>query len=188
MYSPRAITSVLFFLLLVNVLYKPLRLNMRSHDIAVASALLASTGRAALFESIVTLNDGSPVQGYAAFNSSPVNMTLTNWANVGFWKGIPYGADTTGNNRFRPPQAVAGWNTTLEAREQGNACPASGTTYTTISEDCLNLNVWSAANSTEDKLPVVMWNYPAGGSAADPRFDGGGRKYPRSLHHSMPNH
>lgn len=154
---------------------------MRSHSIAAASALLASTAQAALFESIVTLNDGSPVQGYAAFNSSPVNMTLTNWASIGAWKGIPFAADTSGNNRFRPPQTRASWNATFEAKEQGDACPASGTTYTTIGEDCLNLNVWSAANSTDDKLPVVMWNYPAGGSAADPRFDGGGRKYPKTM-------
>lgn len=149
---------------------------MRSQNIAAASALLVPAARAALFESIVTLTDGSPVQGYAAFNSSPANVSLPNWASIGYWKGIPYGADTSGNNRFRPPQPVTPWNTTFEAKSQGNACPASGTTYTTIGEDCLNLNVWSAANSTDDKLPVVMWTYPAGGSAADIRFDGGGCK------------
>lgn len=147
---------------------------MRSQNIAAASALLVPAARAALYESIVTLNDGSPVQGYAAFNSSPANMTFNNWQSIGVWKGIPYAADTSGNNRFRAPQPRASWNTTFDASSQGDACPASGTTYTTIGEDCLNLNVWSAANSTSDKLPVVMWSYPAGGSAADIRFDGGG--------------
>lgn len=149
---------------------------MRSQSIAAASAVLLPAANAALFESVVTLADGSPVQGYAAFNSSPVNMTLNNWASIGYWKGIPYGADTTGANRFRAPQPRASWNTTFEAKEQGLACLSSGTTYVDVGEDCLNLNVWSAANSTSDKLPVVMWSYPAGGSAADPRFDGGGRK------------
>lgn len=66
------------------------------------------------------------------------------------------------------------WNKTLDAKDYGHACPSSGTTYATIGEDCLNVNVWSAANSTDDRLPVALWSYPAGGSNADPRFDGGG--------------
>ncbi|KAG6362587.1 hypothetical protein INS49_007679 [Diaporthe citri] len=32
----------------------------------------------------------------------------------------------------------------------------------------------TSANSTDDKLPVVTWSYPAGGSNADPPFDGVG--------------
>ena len=44
----------------------------------------------------------------------------------------------------------------------------------TIDEDCLNLNIWSAANSTDAKLPVVMWSYPAESTARDALFDGGG--------------
>lgn len=43
-----------------------------------------------------------------------------------------------------------------------------------IDEDCLDLNIWSPANSTNAKLPVVMWNYPAMSTAADALFDGGG--------------
>ncbi|EOO00587.1 putative carboxylesterase protein [Phaeoacremonium minimum UCRPA7] len=101
-------------------------------------------------------------------------MNLTNWRDVTVWKGIPFAADTSGENRFRPPQNVTSWNTTFDARDYGYSCPSSGTTYATIGEDCLNVNVWSAANSTNDRLPVVMWSYPAGGSNADPRFDGGG--------------
>lgn len=50
----------------------------------------------------------------------------------------------------------------------------SNSTSTTTSEDCLNLNIWSAANSSDAKLPVVMWSYPAGGSAAQPLFNGAG--------------
>jgi hypothetical protein len=37
----------------------------------------------------------------------------------------------------------------------------------------LNLNIWSAANSTDAKLPVVIWSYPAYSTAADDLFDGG---------------
>lgn len=55
-------------------------------------------------------------------------------------------------------------------------CPVStdGNNNYTINEDCLNLNIWSAANSSDAKLPVVMWSYPALSTAADALFDGGG--------------
>ncbi|KAI1488430.1 Alpha/Beta hydrolase protein [Biscogniauxia mediterranea] len=134
---------------------------------------LAPVARAALYDTVINTPNG-PVQGYPAFNSSPANMNLTNWRDVTVWKGIPFAADTSGENRFRPPQNVTAWNTTFDAKDYGLSCPSSGTTYATIGEDCLNVNVWSAANSTDDKLPVVMWSYPAGGSNADPRFDGAG--------------
>ncbi|KAF3770834.1 alpha/beta-hydrolase [Cryphonectria parasitica EP155] len=138
-----------------------------------ASALLLPAVQAALYDQVIQTVNG-PVQGYPAFNSSPANMTLTHWQDVTVWKGIPFGADTAYENRFKPPQPVTPWNTTLDAKDFGDSCLSSGTSYANISENCLNLNVWSAANSTDDKLPVVMWSYPAGGSNADPRFDGGG--------------
>ncbi|KAI5927199.1 Alpha/Beta hydrolase protein [Camillea tinctor] len=134
---------------------------------------LAPVVRAALYDTVIQTPNG-PVQGYPAFNSSPAHMNLTNWRDVTVWKGIPFAADTSGENRFRPPQNVTAWNTTFDAKNYGLSCPSSGTTYATIGEDCLNVNVWSAANSSDDKLPVVMWSYPAGGSNADPRFDGAG--------------
>ncbi|KAJ3539607.1 hypothetical protein NM208_g2977 [Fusarium decemcellulare] len=136
-------------------------------------ALLSSAARAALYDSVIQTPNG-PVQGYPAFNSSVVGLNLTNWQKVTVWKGIPFAANTSGKNRFRPPQNVTAWNATLNAKDYGHSCPSSGTTYATIGEDCLNVNVWSAADATDDKLPVVMWSYPAGGSNADPRFDGAG--------------
>ncbi|KAH8196425.1 hypothetical protein TruAng_009412 [Truncatella angustata] len=140
---------------------------------AWSSVLLLPVARAALYDSILQTPNG-PIQGYQAFNASPANMNLTNWRDVTVWKGVPFAADTSGENRFRPPQNVTAWTETLDAKDYGLSCPSSGTTYATIGEDCLNVNIWSAANSTDDKLPVVMWSYPAGGSNADPRFDGGG--------------
>ncbi|KAL1606445.1 hypothetical protein SLS60_003849 [Paraconiothyrium brasiliense] len=149
--------------------------GLRTRGAATAAVLGLNVlgAQAALYESVLQTPQG-PVQGYPAFNSSPANMNLTNWKDVTVWKGIPFAADTSGENRFRPPQPRTPWNTTLDAKDYGLSCVASGTTYATIGEDCLNVNIWSAANSTNDKLPVVMWSYPAGGSNADPRFDGAG--------------
>ncbi|KAH8895939.1 alpha/beta-hydrolase [Thozetella sp. PMI_491] len=141
--------------------------------LASALALLATVAHAALYDGVIQTLSG-PVQGYPAFNSSPANMNLTHWRDVTVWKGIPFAANTAGQNRFRPPQAVTPWNTTFSAKDYGLSCLSSGTSYASIGEDCLNVNIWSAANSTDDKLPVVMWSYPAGGSNADPRFDGAG--------------
>ncbi|KAJ4420957.1 hypothetical protein N0V82_003999 [Gnomoniopsis sp. IMI 355080] len=79
-------------------------------------------------------------------------------------------------NRFRPPQAAEPWNSTYYASSVGPVCPAAtmGNNNYTINEDCLNLNIWSAAKSSDAKLPVVMWSYPAESTAADALFDGGG--------------
>lgn len=139
-----------------------------------ASALLVPAASAALYDTVIQSKNG-PVQGYAAFNSTPTG-NLTHWEDITVWKGIPFAATTAGQNRFKPPQAVTPWNETLDASDFSNICPVAttGRTGYTIDEDCLNLNVWSAANSTDAKLPVVMWSYPALSTALDPLFDGGG--------------
>ncbi|OJJ43504.1 hypothetical protein ASPZODRAFT_102847 [Penicilliopsis zonata CBS 506.65] len=135
---------------------------------------MAQLASAALYETVIHTQYGS-IQGYPAFNSSPTG-NLTHWKDITVWKGIPFAATTAGQNRFREPQPASAWNKTLDAREWGPVCPqaTSGQTGFTIDEDCLNLNIWSAANSTDAKLPVVMWSYPAESTAADPLFDGGG--------------
>jgi carboxylesterase 2 len=142
----------------------------------VASALtlaLAPAVSAALYDQVIQSSDG-PVQGYPAFNTTPTGG-LTHWKDITVWKGIPFAATTGGDNRFKAPQPVEAWNKTLDASSYGPVCPsATMDSDYTITEDCLNLNVWSAANSTHAKLPVVMWSYPAGSTARDALFDGGG--------------
>ncbi|OJJ47559.1 hypothetical protein ASPZODRAFT_131087 [Penicilliopsis zonata CBS 506.65] len=145
---------------------------MKKTLIPVAGFLLGA--EAALYNTVLETNSG-PVVGYRAFNSSPAGIGLDNWENIAVWKGIPFAQDTSGSNRFRPPQPLAKWNETLYAAEFGPVCPSAtqGGDYT-VDEDCLSLNVWSAANSSADKLPVVMWSYPAESTARDALFNGGG--------------
>lgn len=122
-----------------------------------AATLLSSSAisNAALYNQVISTQYGA-IQGYPAFNSSP-QADLTHWKDITVWKGIPFAASTAGNNRFKPPQPAAAWNSTLYAKDFGLVCPAatSGSEYS-IGEDCLNLNVWSAANSTNASLPVVV--------------------------------
>ncbi|OJZ79607.1 hypothetical protein ASPFODRAFT_557679 [Aspergillus luchuensis CBS 106.47] len=128
---------------------------------------------AALYDQVIETQYGA-VQGYPAFNKTP-SGNLSHWRDVTVWKGIPFAASTAGENRWKAPQPVSSWNGTLDARDFGDICPSSSSSPEyTVSENCLNLNIWSAANSTDAKLPVVMWSYPAYSTAADSLFDGGG--------------
>lgn len=138
-------------------------------SVAVAACLFEGTS-AALYDIVIQTKNG-PVQGIPAVNSTNTG-NFSNWEDITVWKGIPYGADTSGQNRWRPPQNVTAWNTTLQANAFGDVCPP--TTGATASEDCLNLNVWASGNSTTAKRPVVFWSCPAGGAAAQPLFDGAG--------------
>ncbi|KAI0136228.1 putative lipase [Xylariales sp. AK1849] len=87
---------------------------------------------------------------------------------------IPYGADTSGANRFRPPQpATIRAGSTIIAQAYGPACPQSLrnstnplelSPITQVSEDCLNLNVArsSGLKRSNNLLPVMV--YIHGGS------------------------
>jgi para-nitrobenzyl esterase len=86
------------------------------------------------------------------------------------YKGIPYAAPPVGALRWKPPQPAAPWTGTKAAVEVGPACAqADRPTRSSIfpdpterrSEDCLYLNVWTAANANE-RQPVMVW-YHGGG-------------------------
>ncbi len=91
------------------------------------------------------------------------------------YRGIPYGADTSGKNRFMPPQPPKPWTTTLPAVWWGNTAPqimdnryanayssfADHWNYDDVSEDCLKLNVWTPAIDTK-KRPVLVWLHGGG--------------------------
>ncbi|KAI8945082.1 putative lipase [Xylaria longipes] len=87
--------------------------------------------------------------------------------------GIPFGEDTGGANRFKPPRPYApARGTVLNARSYGPACPQSMdaasppftyTDVTDISEDCLNLVIGRPAGTTKhSRLPVMVWIYGGG--------------------------
>ncbi|GAQ40591.1 hypothetical protein AtubIFM55763_007417 [Aspergillus tubingensis] len=124
----------------------------------------AQLGAAALWNTVIPTEYGA-VRGFPAFNTTDIAVTA--------WKGVPYAADTGGENRFRPPQPRPRWNGTLDAKDFGYACPDSQQTYT-VDEDCLSVNIWTNANSTDAGLPVFMWIYGGECTSAQPLFDGGG--------------
>ncbi len=105
---------------------------------------------------------------------------------VRIFKGIPYGAPTDGANRFLPPQKPAPWTGVREATEIGPRCPQPPTPglmpeeaidldYGPMSEDCLNLNVWTTSPDAVTKRPVMVWLHGGGyvvGSGGSVRYDG----------------
>src|SRR5512144_3076278 len=88
---------------------------------------------------------------------------------VRVFKGIPYAAPPVGGLRWRPPQAPGKWDgirkadafsaNCMQRRADGAAFPPYGgdRSAATMSEDCLYLNVYTAAESASAKRPVMVW-------------------------------
>jgi len=114
-------------------------------------------------ELIIETHNG-PVKGFAEYE--------------GFcFKGIPYAADTSGNNRWKAPQEPASWTEPFDASLFGPQCPqfrmGEGGFRGTIanaydlelpieeppveSEDCLRLNVYSPKLNPLKGAPVMVW-------------------------------
>jgi para-nitrobenzyl esterase len=100
------------------------------------------------------------------------------------FRGVPYGASTSGGNRFQPPRAAPPWTEVRDASgygpravqpfrpmipEVGDALTGSGP----MSEDCLRLNVFTPG--TSGRRPVMVWFHGGGqrtGSGNSIFYDG----------------
>ena len=108
---------------------------------------------------------------------------------INVFKGVHYGDDTAGANRFMPPVPVKKWGGVRDATAYGNYAPqlpadrrrayADLIMYDLqpggMGEDCLVLNIWTPTLASSAKRPVLVHLHGGGfyaGSGNSPQFDG----------------
>ncbi len=100
---------------------------------------------------------------------------------INYFLGMPYGADTSGANRFMPPQKPKPWTDVYPALWWGNSAPQNMDNryankfgsfrdhwnYDDVSEDCLRINVFTPAINDGKKRPVLFWIHGGGFTAGN---------------------
>src|SRR5580704_2517271 len=99
--------------------------------------------------------------------------------DVRVYKGIPFAAPPVGDLRWHEARPPSHWEGVRKADEFSPVCmqqqrgPARASRPP--SEDCLYLNVWTAAKSASEHRPVIVWTYGGaftGGAGSLPMYDG----------------
>jgi para-nitrobenzyl esterase len=82
---------------------------------------------------------------------------------VASFKGIPFAAPPVGDLRWAAPQSAKGWTGIKKADAYAPGCmqdPGMSKMMgasVNVSEDCLYLNLWTAAKTAGEKRPVMVW-------------------------------
>ncbi len=144
----------------------------------------AGLGLASLSVSSCSSGQKLPEDDQQLFIGDDIALAQTKYGKVkGFilrgiyqFRGIPYGADTGGINRFMPPRKPEPWDDIFPAVWWGNTAPqimdnryanayqsfADHWNYDDVSEDCLRLNIWTPALADGEKRPVMVWLHGGG--------------------------
>jgi para-nitrobenzyl esterase len=158
----------------------------------------ASTGGrqtlAAQSREVAASSSTARLNGPLFFDVETANGVVRGIANTGIkaFRGIPYGADTSGKHRFMPPRRPAPWAGVRPAMAYGPISPQTPSGYKSdyaqliawdrhvgiggMSEDCLSLNVWTPGVKDNGKRAVLVSFHGGGwatGSANGPMYDGG---------------
>jgi len=128
---------------------------------------------ASLFTGTLAKSFGAEPKSGATVDTSAGKIRGLMIDKVNAFKGIPYGAPTTGSRRFLPPVKPESWTGIKDTIEWGPEAPQvsphteipevrATIPATGMSEDCLRLNVWSNGLGRNDKRPVMVWLHGGG--------------------------
>jgi para-nitrobenzyl esterase len=118
--------------------------------------------------------------------SGTVRADQDSTAAMRVFKAIPYALPPLGVLRWRAPQPARSWTGIRKTTDFAPECmQAQGANYTSLlytssesaSEDCLYLNVWTAAASESERRPVMVLIHGGvnrQGRASNPTYDGAG--------------
>src|SRR5262252_3950266 len=134
------------------------------------------------------------LNGPLFFDVETTNGVVRGMANTGIkiFRGIPYGADTGGKNRFMPPKKPTPWSGVRNSIGYGPISPQTASGFRSdysqmiqwdkhigtggMSEDCLSLNVWTPGVNDNARRAVLVSFHGGGwatGSGNGPMYDGG---------------
>src|SRR4029077_15649203 len=83
--------------------------------------------------------------------------------DVRVFKGVPFAEAPVGQLRWRAPKPAVHWEGVKKAALFSSFCMQRRSNSPAVegqppaNEDCLYLNVYTAAKSASDKLPVMVW-------------------------------
>lgn len=83
-----------------------------------------------------------------------------------FWKGVPYGGNTSEENRWKKPSSPEKWEDTLDASEPGDVAIQMDGDEAIGSENALNLDIYRPDNSDKE-LPVFVYIHGGNNKAGD---------------------
>jgi len=122
------------------------------------------------------------MNGPLFFDVETSHGVVRGMANTGIkiFRGVRYGADTGGGNRFMPPRKPVAWSGARNCIGYGPIAPQTASGFRSdysqliqwdkhigtggMSEDCLSLNVWTPGVNDNAKRPVLV-SFHGGGWA-----------------------
>lgn len=132
---------------------------------ALLLALLPTTSAPAFAQDEVATAEATEVVETVSVETPLGEIVGQQTARIRTFLGIPYAEAPVDELRWRSPRPLAAWDSRLQAKEFGSACPQDLGSIaglsdgdTSGSEDCLFLNIYTPPDvDSGANLPVMVW-------------------------------
>ena len=112
------------------------------------------------FSPVLRADQKTPVVEIAS--GKLTGVVLDEPASLAVFRGIPYAAPPVGELRWRPPCPVESWDGVRACDKFSAISWQRRKSSSSMSEDCLYLNIWTTGVGKADKLPVMVWIHGGG--------------------------